>query len=682
MDKKEYSRPVSLRRVQVTDAFWKQKMELVRKEVIPYQWEALNDRVPDAEPSYCMHNFRAAGKLNARRRELGEAYVPEKRPLVSGCHPEDRNHMEDDRFYGNVFQDSDFFKWIEAAAYSLTQHPDSELEGTVDEAIDAVCAAQLENGYLDTYYIINDMDYVFTNLRDNHELYCFGHLTEAAVAYCQATGKDKLLQAAMRYADYIGSCFGPEEGKRKGYPGHELAELALVRLYEQTGDGKYLELSRFFIEQRGTRPYYYDEEHPETVEKGKEGEIRHWYHQAHLPVREQKEAVGHAVRAVYLYSGMADVARLTGDDSLYRACVALWENITEKKMYITGGIGANSMGEIFSFDYDLPNDAAYAESCAAIGLVFFARRMLEIKAQSQYADVMERALYNGILSGIALDGKSFFYVNPLECLPEACYKDSRKRHVKPVRQKWFGCACCPPNIARTLSSIASYACTESEDTLYVHLYIGCVLEKEFAGGKVEIRMTSGFPWDGKVALEVRAQEETEFTIALRIPGWCNAYTIDGEAGCLEGEAIRDGYLYVKRVWKDGERLELEFPMEVRVMAADARVREDIGKVAVTRGPIVYCMEEADNGGNLHLYRLGTDPEPVAHRRKIGGVSVMGVTTRALRRKTRSGGEASCGNGLYTEYKKPEYEETTVEWIPYYAWANRGEGEMQVFIRAE
>ena len=314
MDKKEYSRPVSLRRVQVTDAFWKQKMELVRKEVIPYQWEALNDRVPDAEPSYCMHNFRAAGKLNARRRELGEAYVPEKRPLVSGCHPEDRNHMEDDRFYGNVFQDSDFFKWIEAAAYSLTQHPDSELEGTVDEAIDAVCAAQLENGYLDTYYIINDMDYVFTNLRDNHELYCFGHLTEAAVAYCQATGKDKLLQAAMRYADYIGFCFGPEEGKRKGYPGHELAELALVRLYEQTGDGKYLELSRFFIEQRGTRPYYYDEEHPETVEKGKEGEIRHWYHQAHLPVREQKEAVGHAVRAVYLYSGMADVARKSNEE--------------------------------------------------------------------------------------------------------------------------------------------------------------------------------------------------------------------------------------------------------------------------------------------------------------------------------------------------------------------------------
>lgn len=681
MEDREYSSPVPLGRTHVTDAFWEQEMELVRREVIPYQWKALNDQIPDAEPSYCMHNFKVAGKMNARRKELGKEYVPVKWPLAPFCHPEDRNHMED-RFYGNRFQDSDFFKWIEAAAYSLAQHPDPELEKTVDEAVAAVCAAQLENGYLDTYYIINDMDYIFTNLRDNHELYCFGHLTEAAVAYYQATGKDRLLQAARKYADYIDSCFGPEEGKKKGYPGHELAELALVRLYEQTGDERYLKLSRFFIEQRGTRPYYYDQEHPETVEKGRERDIRHWYYQAHLPVREQKEAVGHAVRAVYLYSGMADVARLTGDETLYRACVTLWENITEKKMYITGGIGANSLGEIFSYNYDLPNDTAYAESCAAIGLVFFARRMLEIKAQSQYADVMERALYNGILSGMALDGKSFFYVNPLECVPEACHKDSRKQHVKPVRQKWFGCACCPPNIARVLSSIASYACTESADTLYVHLYIGCVLEKEFAGGKVEIRMTSGFPWDGKVALEVRAQEETEFTIALRIPGWCDAYTINGEAGPMEGGDIRDGYLYVKRVWKDGDCLELEFPMEVRVMAADARVREDIGKVAVTRGPIVYCMEEADNGRNLHLYRLGTDPEPVAYRREIAGASVMGVTTRALRRKMLSGDKASCRNELYMEYKKPEYEETTVEWIPYYTWANRGEGEMQVFIRAE
>ena len=587
MDQKEFSRPLSLRQVQVTDAFWKNEMELVRKEVIPYQWEALNDRIPDADPSFSMRNFKVAGRLNAKRREEGDSYQPVKWPLEFQPLPKDMDHLEE-RFYGCLFQDSDFSKWIEAVGYSLTQHPDPELEATADEAIDIVCAAQLENGYLDTYYIISDQDKIFTNLKDNHELYCFGHLTEGAVAYYQATGKDKLLRAAERYADYIASCFGPEEGKKKGYPGHEIAEMALVRLYEQTGDEKYLNLSRFFVDQRGTRPYYYDQEDPSRVKEGHEEEQRYAYNQAHLPVREQDEAVGHAVRAVYLYSGMADVARLTKDESLYAACEKLWENITDKKMYITGGIGATHMGEAFSFNYDLPNDTAYSETCAAIGLVFFARRMLQIKADSRYADVMERALYNGVLSGMALDGKSFFYVNPLECLPEACHKDERKFHVKPVRQKWFGCACCPPNIARLLSSIASYAYTQSEDTLYVHLYMGSVLEEEFGGKKVDIRITSGFPWNGKVTVEIKAEEETEFTLALRIPDWSASYTVDRKEGAKDGSDVKDGYLYLKRTWKDGDKLELEFPMEVRVLAADSRVREDIGKVALMRGPIVYC----------------------------------------------------------------------------------------------
>ena len=349
MNQKEYSSPLSLRKVQVTDDFWKNEMELVRKEVIPYQWEALNDRIPDADPSFSMRNFKVAGKLNRKRRKEGDAYRPVKWPLEFQPLPEDMDHLED-RFYGCLFQDSDFSKWIEAVGYSLTQHPDPQLEATADEAIDIVCAAQLENGYLDTYYIINDQDQIFTNLKDNHELYCFGHLTEGAVAYYQATGKDKLLKAAERYADYISSCFGPEEGKKKGYPGHEIAEMALVRLYEQTGEKKYLELSRFFVDQRGTRPYYFDLEQPDRVKKGHEEEQRYAYNQAHLPVRQQEEAVGHAVRAVYLYSGMADVARLTGDESLFAACERLWENMTRKKMYITGGIGATHMGEAFSFN--------------------------------------------------------------------------------------------------------------------------------------------------------------------------------------------------------------------------------------------------------------------------------------------------------------------------------------------
>ena len=433
-----YSQPLSLRSVQVSDAFWKQEMELVRKEVIPYQWEALNDRVEGAAPSYAMRNFRVAAKKNQERKELGAAFQGFE--TLS----EELDSLED-RFYGCVFQDSDFSKWIEAVGYSLNQHPDPELERIADGAIDLVCAAQQEDGYLDTYYIINGKNKIFTNLRDHHELYCMGHLIEGAVAYYEATGKDKLLKAAARFADYAAARFGTEEGKKKGYPGHEIAEMALVRLYDVTGEQRYLELSKYFIEERGKRPYYFDKEHPEEVKKGHEEDLRYAYNQAHLPVRQQEEAVGHSVRAVYLYSGMADIARITGDETLYASCKKLWDSIAKEKMYITGGIGATRIGESFSYPYDLPNDTAYAETCASIGLVFFARRMLEIHPDGRYANVMERALYNGILSGMALDGKSFFYVNPLEVVPEACHKDERKFHVKPVRQKWFGCACCPPN---------------------------------------------------------------------------------------------------------------------------------------------------------------------------------------------------------------------------------------------
>ena len=677
MDQKEYSNPLSLRKVQVTDEFWKNEMELVRKEVIPYQWEALNDRIPDADPSFSMRNFKVAGRLNEKRRKEGDAYRPVKWPLEFQPLPEDMDHLEE-RFYGCLFQDSDFSKWIEAVGYSLTQHPDPELEKTADEAIDIVCAAQLENGYLDTYYIISDQDKIFTNLKDNHELYCFGHLTEGAVAYYQATGKDKLLKAAERYADYISSCFGPEEGKKKGYPGHEIAEMALVRLYEQTGEKKYLELSRFFVDQRGTRPYYFDLEQPDRVKKGHENEERYAYNQAHRPVRQQDEAVGHAVRAVYLYSGMADVARLTGDESLYAACERLWENMTQKKMYITGGIGATHIGEAFSFNYDLPNDTAYAETCASIGLVFFARRMLQIKADSRYADVMERALYNGILSGMALDGKSFFYVNPLESLPEACHKDERKFHVKPVRQKWFGCACCPPNIARLVSSIASYAYTQSEDALYVHLYMGSTLECEFGGKKADIRMESGFPWNGRVTVEMRLDEEAEFTLALRLPGWCEDWTVNGKAGVPEGGTVKDGYLYLHRNWKDADRLELDFPMTVRVMEADSRVREDIGRVAVTRGPVVYCMEEADNGRDLHLCVLPDEAELTEEQGDILGVPVVKVTAEGLRQKPEEKAEGE----LYRVHRRAGYDAAKLTFIPYFTWANRGEGEMRVFVRAK
>lgn len=727
MKREDFSSPLDLKQVQVTDEFWGREQELVRREVIPYQWEALNDRIPDAAPSYCMRNFKVAGRMMRQKREQGAAFVPPTYTFRGfEALPEDPKNPDPDKFYGFVFQDSDFAKWIEAVGYSLVNHPDPELEKTADEAIDIVCAAQAENGYLDTYYIINGMDRIFTNLRDHHELYCFGHLVEGAVAYWQATGKDKLLKAAERYADFIFSRFGAEEGKSKGYPGHEIAEMALAKLYEVTGEQKYLDLSRFFLDMRGTKPYYFDLEEKERAEyEGRSfqmpdpQETRHWYHQAYAPVREQSEATGHAVRAVYLYSGMADVARLTGDEAMYAACERLWNNIVNEKLYITGGIGATHMGEAFSFGYDLPNDTAYSETCAAIGLAFFARRMLEIRADRRYGDVMEQALYNTVLAGMALDGRSFFYVNPLEVLPEACEKDERKRHVKPVRQKWFGCACCPPNIARIVSSFGAYIYTRSEGTLYTHLYAGSRISFTLNGSKLDMKLESGFPWNGEAKAVLHTEGPARGTLAFRVPGWCRRASAEvrrngrtlSDCGVKKdvlssmGQqftpeqgveiSLERGYLYLTGEWQDGDEIYLHFPMEVRCMAANTRVREDAGRVAFMRGPVCYCMEEADNGKNLHLLRAdmekiygGADGQnSEAGEKVLSGITLE--TSRELGHEMcvlkvpgkRLPGSAD-GEALYREYAPEENsgEPVTMTLIPYYAWNNRGQGEMTVWVR--
>ncbi|MCM1027610.1 MAG: glycoside hydrolase family 127 protein [Roseburia sp.] len=713
MKREDYSSPLDLKQVQITDAFWGREQELVRREVIPYQWEALNDRVPGAAPSYCMRNFKTAGRLMREKREQGTAFAaPTYTFRGFEALPEDPANPDPDRFYGFVFQDSDFSKWIEAVGYSLINHPDPELEKTADEAIDIVCAAQAENGYLDTYYIINGMDRIFTNLRDHHELYCFGHLAEGAIAYYQATGKDKLLKAAERYADFIASRFGPEEEKSKGYPGHEIAEMALARLYEATGERKYLELGRFFLEVRGTKPYYFDlEERERAAYEGKAyrepdpGELRHAYHQAHLPVREQSEAVGHAVRAVYLYSGMADVARLTGDEAMYQACRRLWDNIVNEKLYITGGIGGTHVGEAFSFGYDLPGDTAYSETCAAIGLAFFARRMLEIRAEGCYGDVMEQALYNTVLAGMALDGKSFFYVNPLEVVPEACEKDERKRHVKPVRQKWFGCACCPPNIARLVSSLGAYIYTQGEDTLYTHLYVGSNISFTLNGTELDLMLESGFPWDGRVKASLHTEKAARGSLAFRIPGWCGDSEISVrrkgltllacrvQAGSLRRGAVQlepvsgqettvrleSGYLYLTGEWQDGDEIVLHFPMKVRCMAANTRVRETFGKAAFLRGPICFCLEERDNGKNLHLLRVDAERlgEARVEKTKELGHEMCVLKIPGMRRQ-----ESGEGAPLYGEYAPAREEETELTFLPYYAWGNRGEGEMSVWCKYE
>ena len=630
----------------IDDAFWSRTRETVRREGIPYQWRALNDQIPDAEPSRCMRNFRiAAGKEQGTH---------------AGC----------------VFQDSDIAKWIEGAAFSLRWHPDPELEATVDGAIEEVVAAQQSDGYLDTYYIINGLDRRWTNLKDNHELYCAGHMLEAAVAYYQVTGKRSLLDAMLRFVDHIDSVLGPEAGKLHGYPGHPVIEMALMRLYGVTGDPRHLKLAKYFVDQRGQRPLFFEEEDARNHNAfyWKDSYFKYQYYQAGIPVREQTEAQGHAVRAMYLYSGMADVARETDDAELKAVCRRLWDSTVKRRMYVTGAVGSSEYGEAFTFDYDLPNDTVYGETCAAIGLVFLARRMLTLEARGEYADVMERALYNGVISGMQLDGKKFFYVNPLEVLPEACLKDHGKYRVKVERQKWFGCACCPPNIIRLVSSLEDYVYSVNGREVYVHLYAGGGLDAEADGKPLALDVRTNYPWEGDVRINVNTG--AAFALKLRVPGWCRKWTVK-----LNGQAVQpelsDGYIALDRRWSTGDAVALSFDMPVSLVRANPRVYEDAGKVAVNRGPLVYCLEEADNTRNLHLVRLGdVKPEDFTAQwkpDKLGGIVEL-----------KSPGTIETDDGwgdvLYSEIKAVEVKSAQLTWIPYYSWANRAPGEMRVWIR--
>ncbi|MBQ9530503.1 MAG: glycoside hydrolase family 127 protein [Eubacterium sp.] len=640
MIKEKQSKHIELKNIKITDPFWSRICELVRTEVIPYQYEAFNDRIEGAEKSYCVSNFKKAAKVAAALREGKK----------SPTYPVDKWQYNDensdkDSFHGFVFQDSDFYKWIEAVGFSLSNHPDGELKKKAQEVIDLICNAQLENGYINTFYTINNPSAAFTNIRDFHELYCFGHLTEGAIAYFNATGERALLDATCRYADLICETFGREEGKKRAYPGHEITEMALVKLYEITGEKKYLDEAKYFIDERGKRPCYFDVERNQETKDGD-----HVYEQAHLPVREQREAVGHAVRAVYLYSGMADIAKYYGDEELYSACKDLWDSIEKRKLYITGGIGATAHGEAFSFDYDLKNDMAYAETCASIGLVFFARRMAEIYPDSHYHNVAERALFNNILSGMAEDGKSFFYSNLLEINPEACKKDSRKHYVSPVRQKWFGCACCPPNLARIISSLGEYCFAQNEKTIFIHQYVGAQVKADNA----DFEIKSDYAENGKA--EIIVSPKKAINLAVRIPEWSNDFSIS----CPY--EIKDGYAYIKISEKTS--VSLDFKPKAKLIKCSNRVRENVGKAALSRGPFIYCIEEIDNGKNLQMLRVNPDGEFL----KDGN----SIIADGFREKEDS--------ALYYEYKEAEQMPVKIKFIPYHKWANRGENEMSVYFR--
>ena len=593
---------IDFTKTEITGGFWKKKQDMVRKTTV----HAVYDRFAET-------GRFAAAKCNWKE---GEPNRP------------------------HIFWDSDIAKWMEGAAYLTHLKRDPKLEKLIDETVDDFAANQWEDGYVSTYYTVFPDEQRFTK-RDNHELYCIGHLIEAAVAYYEATGKEKLLEVVRRAADCVEKHFKTEPDAAFATPGHEEIELALVKLYRITGEKRYLDLALHFIDRRGKGA-----DNCETFNR-----------QDHLPVREQTEAVGHAVRATYLYSAMADLAYETGDKELLNTCKTLFDNIISKRMYITGGIGSSAQGEAFTLDYDLSNLMAYTETCAAIGLVFFASRMQMLEMDSKYADTIERVIYNGFLSSTSLDGKAFFYENPLEIIPYLHQRD--KTHWPAMhRLEVFGCSCCPPNIVRFIPSIANYLYTDDGETLYLHQYMQSRTEIERGGKKLTVEQTTRFPENGKLKVTVKGGD---LRLAVRIPEWCDTY---------EGETVK-GYAFF--VLKDGESLDLDFGMKVRFVEARREAVFNCGRYAVMRGPVVYCMESLDNCSSLRDVCLDGRARFIQGKHEELGVPTLKV--KAYRRP-------DDGDAPLYRNRQNKFETMTATLIPYYAFANRDICEMQVWHRVK
>lgn len=638
---------LDLKKVSIHDSFWSKHVDLVRNAIIPYQWEAMNDRIPDAESSHCLENFKiAAGRVKGD-------------------------------FYGAVFQDTDVAKWLEAVGFSLACYPDEVLEKTADEVIDLIADAQCEDGYINTYFTIKEPDKRWTDLCEGHELYTAGHLMEAAVAYYEGTGKRKFLDCMCKFADLICDTFGTEEGKIHGYPGHEEVEIGLIKLARVTGNKKYMDQAKYFVDARGVGENYFMKEMSRPDYKMIFPEFADYtpaYSQSHKPVREQTTAEGHAVRAVYLYCAMADLAEAYQDEGLLKACKTLWNNIVEKRMYLTGGIGSSGHLERFTVDYDLPNEYNYSESCASIGLALFGLRMAQITGESQYMDVAERALYNTVLAGIALDGKSFFYVNPLEVWPPACMEGTSKKHVKPIRQKWFGVACCPPNIARTLASLGQYVYSQRPEKreLYVNLFVSNETELDWNEDKISVKLQTEFPWVNTYSLEVKNVPAGGMNLMLRVPDYAQDYQVKADGKLYEeNKEPEKGYRRV-HVEKD-TKIEVSFAAPAKFVYANPQVRADSGKAAIVRGPLVYCLEEIDNSQNLPAIFVDTDESLKEEKSDLFGGIVI------VKAKGKKIVEASVSDSLYSG-EKPQLEDVELTAIPYPYWNNRGEGEMLVWMK--
>lgn len=615
--------PVNFSQVEIQDNFWKPVMNKVSSVTIPVCIDQTEVKTPR------IRNFE---KVAAKKGEKHE---------------------------GIYFDDSDVYKALESIAYSLKNQPDAALEKKADEWIDKIAAAQQPDGYLNTYFTLSGLENRWTDM-EKHEDYCAGHLIEAAVAYYNTTGKRKLLDVAISFADHIDNTF-----RQKNVPwisGHQEIELALVKLYHTTANIKYLDLADWYLQQRG-------HEHGKGViwDKWKSPE----YCQDKVPVKEQKDITGHAVRAMYLYTGAADVGAAKNDNGYMDAMKTVWEDVVYRNMYITGGIGSSGSNEGFTTDYDLPNETAYCETCASVGMVFWNQRMNILTGDAKYIDVLERSLYNGALDGLSLSGDRFFYGNPLSS--SGSYS----------RSEWFGCACCPSNIARLVESIGNYIYAKTNDAVYVNLFVGSSANLTIQNKKVKIAQTTKYPWDGDVQITVSPEKQTKFGMYIRIPGWAQNQPVPGDTyaftdadassftlsvnGVPENCKLANGYAFIDRTWKKGDIIKLGLPMPVRRVMAIEKVKEDKNSVALQRGPLVYCFEHPDNGAqNMNIVL----PDQVKLNAEFNPVLLNGVVV--LKGNAPVVSISADGLKVATETKP-------VVAIPYYSWANRGEGPMKVWV---
>ncbi len=630
----QYS-PVRFVNVRLEGDFWRERLDTVLSRTIPSQHAKLSEY----------------GYLDSLK-------LPQPPPPL-------RFPRHANGFSVQVFWDSDIGKWIEAASYALSHRRDAAIEAEIEAIVDDFEKAQQPDGYLNCWYLDREPENRWTNLRDNHELYNAGHMLEGAIAYYETTGRRRWLDIMERYVAHIRRTLGPDAGQKRGYCGHPEIELALVKLYRLTKNRDHLDLATYFVNERGAHPpHYFDIEKAEREKRGQPEQRYNYpsyeYSQSHEPVRDQTKVVGHAVRAMYLYTAMADLAFELNDAALKATLETLWRDVMDTKMYITAGLGPSAHNEGFTHDFDLPNETAYAETCASVALIFWAQRMLHLDLDGKYADILETALYNGALSGLGRDGTHYFYANPLESDGSA------------ERWEWHTCPCCTMNVSRLVASVGGYFVSTADDGIAFHLYGGISTTAAIAGTKVAVRETSNYPWSGDIKINIDPETPAAFDVKLRIPGWCSGWSVTVNGAKVDVSSV-DGYVTIHRTWTKGDTVALDLPMTAEKIYAHPAVIMDAGRVALKRGPLVYCLEEADNpGGFVQRLKIGRDAELKTSTRAdlFGGIVTLSAEGTAI--------QTGDWQSLYRT-KRADEEPATLTALPYYLWANRGRGSMVVWV---